>query len=149
MLACGHRFFGVHHPFGFVQRVQVFIAGNHGASLQLNNAFLVELDQPVGELSSEHLRELFDMDKDRIRVQLHDVSKAFNQHWAKAAQWHFAVAVFDSPEAVGREILNRLVSGETPLGMSEEQWLKICASTVKDPKAQQNFKAVLKEQAWF
>jgi hypothetical protein len=89
------------------------------------------------------------MNEDRAGVQLHAVAKAFNQRWAKGQQWHFGVAVFDSPEAVGREILNRLVAGSTPLKMSEEQWLKICASAVKDSKAQQNFKAVLKQQAWF
>ncbi len=92
---------------------------------------------------------LFDMDNDQIRIQLHAVAGAFNQRWANSSRWHFAVQVYDSPEAVGREILNRLVSGETPLGMSDDAWLKICASTVKNLKAQQNFKAVLKQQAWF
>ncbi len=131
-------------PDRFVRAEELFGAAEFSAKCQFKD------DIPAMREIIMQIDPLFDMDEGRIRVQLHDVSKAFNQHWAKgAAQWHFAVAVFDSPEAVGREILNRLVSGETPLGMSEEQWLKICASTVKDPKAQQNFKAVLKEQAWF
>jgi hypothetical protein len=54
MVAGGHGLFGIYHPFFGIKRVPVFLAGGQRATFQFNNALLLEMDKPVGELSAEH-----------------------------------------------------------------------------------------------
>ena len=112
-------------------------------------------DLPLMKALITELDELIDKPNKQIRNGLQKVADKFNGRWSDTPTWCFGIQVFDTPKAVGIEIMNRLSEDvhdeeiEEELGISKKDWMIICNSATSDSDAKGRFVEILENNAWY
>lgn len=112
-------------------------------------------DLPLMKALIAELDQLIDKPDKQIRNGLQRVANKFNGRWGDTSTWCFEIHVFNTPEEVGIEIMNRLSEDvydeeiEEELGISKKDWMIICNSATSDSNANGRFVEILENNAWY
>ena len=112
-------------------------------------------DTPLMKALIAELDELIDKPDEQVKSGLQKVADKFNDRWSDTTTWCFEIHVFDTPEAVGIEIMNRLSEDvheediEKELGIPKKEWMIICDSAISDSDAKDRFIEVLEDSTWY
>lgn len=98
---------------------------------------------------TNHLRELWEVEDEKIIVGLKSLEREFNRDWKGNENVFLYFKVFNDVRELGEFVLdaNKII-GKNEISynqdtLSHEKWLSLCSNVIKDKEAAESFKKIL------